>query len=128
MWEWIVNNISWLSTLLFALISGLIIVIGAFKKDSPVVKGLKVLLGVVKQFPEYIKQAEKVSDDPEEKKAFALKQAVLNCQAQGVTPTEEQIVEMSMQIDEQVALTKSINLQSKTTTENTMQTKQISKI
>ena len=116
--EWVINNIGVICSIATVLITAVITVITTIKgKESKAVKALKSIANVIKQFPEFIKTAEKISNNPEEKKTYVMDQAVLSCKAEGVELTNEQLIDISERIDDAVALSKSINLHSKTTTE-----------
>ena len=121
MWQFIINNIGWISGVLSALIGILGTILGVKIKGSNAEKVLKGLSAVTKQLPTFIRQAEKVSTDPAERLAFALNQAILSCQAQGFTPNDQQITDFTDQINDQVKLSKDINIFSKNkTTLNTV--------
>lgn len=114
--EWVVNNLGLICSILASILS----IVGAFLSiKSKNAKASKIVTGVskvIKAFPSIIATAEKVGNNGEERKAFAMTQASLLCQALGFEPTEDQVNEFSKIIDTLVALTKEINT-TKTTTE-----------
>lgn len=114
--EWLLNNIGLVFSIVFGIVSIVCVIIKLASKGASAIDIIKGIADVVKQFPDFIRMAEKVSSDPEVKKTFALNQAVLNCQAKGIRPSEEQLADMSVQIDNLVKLSKDININSKTTT------------
>lgn len=109
MWTWLLNNIGLVVSVLCFAVTIVYTVIKLARKGVSPIDILKGVADVVKQFPDFVRLAEKVSKDPEVKKTFALNQVVLNCQAKGITPTESQLAEWSMQIDELVKLTKDLH-------------------
>lgn len=109
MWTWLLNNIGLVVSVACFIITIVYTVIKLARKGVSPIDILKGVADVVKQFPDFVRLAEKVSKDPEVKKTFALNQVVLNCQAKGITPTEQQLAEWSMQIDELVKLTKELH-------------------
>lgn len=113
MWQFIIDNI-WSILGVLVAIAG--VLVGKFFPNTKVAKGVQVMLKVFKSLPEYIRQAEKVSEDPEARKMYVLNQFILNAQANGYTPSEQDLADVSERIDDQVKLTKDINLSSKSTT------------
>lgn len=88
---------------------------GVVLRKPNLAKGLKVFANAIKSIPDFIRQAEKISTDPIERKTYVLNMFVLHCQAQGYAPSEEELADVSEQIDDQVKLTKDININSKNT-------------
>lgn len=112
---WIINHIDLICSLLAGAIGVIGTIVGIKFKGTNASKVTRTLLNVVKRFPDFIRQAEKVSDDAEEKKTFVLDQAILNCKAEGVILDEKQLLDLSERVDATVQLSKQINLHSKTT-------------
>ena len=81
------------------------------KKNGTIITGISE---VIAKLPEIINTAEKVADNGEERKAYAMAQAELLCKSIGFEPTPEQLENFSAVIDSLVALSKSINLYSNT--------------
>lgn len=113
---WLTANFGIICTVLSAIIGVVGAIFGVLKGKAGAGKVLKGLASVIKQFPDFIRTAEKVGVTGEEKLRYVLNQAVLSCKALGFTPTEEQLIDMTEQIDEMVKLSKQINLHSKTVT------------
>lgn len=112
MWKFLADNWQIILSVILTLV-GLFLTLLGVKKDSAVVRGLKAFINALLKSPESIATAEKISEDPEDKKTYALEQAELQCKAEGVVLSSEQLVQMSKAIDRQVKLTKEINLDSK---------------
>lgn len=111
--EWLSNNIGLVCSIAGVLITGLSVLYSLITKG----KKSKVLTGlakVVNSFPTAIQMAEKIGGTGEEKKTFVMGQAKLLCQAMGFEPTEGHLAEFSAIVDNLVALSKSININSKT--------------
>lgn len=113
--EWLTNNIGIICSVLSAIVGIAGTVFGLIKGRSRTGKVLKGLATVIKQFPEFIRTAEKVGVNGDEKLTYVLNQAVLSCKALGFTPNEDQLIDMTVQIEEMVRLSKDINLHSKNT-------------
>lgn len=112
--EWLTSNLGLICTILSALVGiagALIGLFGKGKKSSKVLSGLST---VIKQFPEFIRTAEKVSTNAEDKLKYVLNQAILSCKALGFTPDDEQLLDMTERVEEMVKLSKEINLHVKT--------------
>ena len=123
---WIAENLGLLCSILAGILSIVGTVLSIKYKGN---KSSKILTGVskvIKAFPGIIATAEKVGKTGEERKAWAMEQTSLLCQALGFVPTEDQVSEFSEIIDTLVALTKEINSVSKTT--NTTELKPIQKL
>ena len=121
MWEFIADN--WYHFVIIA-INIVIAVLSYFggTKNTKIVKGLKAFSNAILKSPESIATAEKISEDAEERKTYVMDQAILNCKAEGVELTEEQLLEMSKAVDNQVALSKKINVNSKSDTTTSVKT------
>ncbi len=115
--EWIVNNLGLICSILASILSIVGAVLSIKSKNGKASKIVNGVSKVIKAFPGIIATSEKVGNTGEERKAYAMEQASLLCQALGFEPSEEQVHEFSEIIDTLVALTKEINVTSKTTTE-----------
>ena len=116
--KWVVEHISEITTTISLILTIVAFIIGKYGKNktaTQVSKDMSAIAKVVKKFPEFIRTAEKISDDPDVKRNYVLNMAYISCKAEGVILTEEQLADMGESIDDQVALSKDINVNSKTT-------------
>ena len=125
MWQFILDNIWSILSILVAIVG---VIVGRLFPNTKLAKGLNIFANAIKSLPTFIRQAEKVSSDPSEREAFVIDQFTLFCKAAGYTPTEEQLLEISVIITDLVKLTKDINIQSKATTDTTTTTPTIKPI
>ena len=114
--EWVVNNLGLICSIIASILSIIAFILSNKSKNTKASNIVTGVSKVIKAFPGIIATAEKVGNSGEERKAYAMEQASLLCQALGFEPSEEQIDEFSEIIDTLVELTKQINTTSKTTT------------
>ena len=107
--DWIVNNLGLICSIIASILSIIAFILSNGSKNAKASKIVTGVSKVIKAFPGIIATAEKVGNTGEERKAFAMEQASLLCQALGFEPSEAQIDEFSEIIDTLVALTKQIN-------------------
>lgn len=118
--EWLVDNISVICAVVVTILNIVALIVSKLsnKKSGKMITGISE---VIAKLPEIIHTAEKVANNGEERKAYAMAQAELLCKSIGFEPTSEQLDNFSAIIDSLVALSKSINVYS-----NATQTKSIS--
>ena len=111
--EWLVDNLSVICAVLVTILNVIALIVSKLsnKKNGTIITGISE---VIAKLPEIINTAEKVADNGEERKAYAMAQAELLCKSIGFEPTPEQLENFSAVIDSLVALSKSINLYSNT--------------
>ena len=114
--SWLINNIGLIVSVALAICGAVVTVIGLIYKNSACGKVVTWLGKVLKSLPDFIRTAEKISDNAEEKKAYVMQQTELHCKAEGLALTEKQRAEISEQVDDMVKLSKDININSKTKT------------
>lgn len=107
--NWLLSNID-----LICLILGLVLttagtVLSLLGKKAGASKTLKAMGNIVAHLPSFIRTAEKLGGSGEDKKNYVLEQVLLYFKAEGVKPSEEQLISISQQIDDQVKLTKELH-------------------
>ena len=114
--EWLVDNLSIICAVLVTILNIIALIVSKLsgKKNGQMITGISE---VIAKLPEIINTAEKVADNGEERKKYAMSQAELLCKSIGFEPTTEQLENFSAIIDSLVALSKSINVYSNTTTQ-----------
>ena len=114
--EWFIDNIGLIGGLLGIVLALVGFIISIFGKGTKASQVWSKLMTLIKNFPTIIGIAEKVADNPADKKGYAMEQTLLICNSLDLKPTDEQLAEFSLLIDKLVALSKQINLESKNTT------------
>lgn len=109
MLNWVISNLNTIFLILGAILS-IVGVIFTLLGKPKLGKTLKATGSVVAHLPSFISTAEKLGGTGEEKKRYVLEQVYLYLKADGVTPDEDTILNISKQIDDIVKLTKELHV------------------
>lgn len=107
--KWLATNIDTICLVLGLLLTALGTVLSLLGKRKGAGKGLIAMGNIVAHLPSFIRTAEKLGGTAEEKKSYVLEQVLLYFRAEKVEPTEQQLLSISQQVDDQVKLTKDLH-------------------
>lgn len=108
--EFIISNLGTLAIIVSSIFTFAGVLVTVITKNGKAGNLLKSIGNVVKNLPTLIKRAEQLGGSGEDKKAYVMEQVQLYFRADGVTPSKEDLEDISTQVDEQVKLTKTLHV------------------